>query len=637
LEYFLRKKDVEMNEIGKELNGKMMKHIIFLSVFLISVLPLWVFSQEVTFRTNTKTSVETGEQFRVVFEVNAEGGGFSGPDFKGFNILTGPMMSTSSSIQIINGRMDKTFSQTYTYILTAKTEGEFIIEPATVTVDGKRYQSNKVTVKVGPAAVKSNSGNATSNEGNNQSEGISAKDIFLKAIPDKKNMVVGEQAIITYRLYTRLPLSNLSVTKLSSFPGFWTKNLLDTNGDIQQSTQVIDGVEYIVADIRKVALFPQKGGKLTIEPMELSCLAQVRTQSKRAARDPFESFFNDPFFNRNVQNVEKNLVSEQITLQVDPLPVSRRPQAFKGAVGQFGFQSSIDRNTIKAGDAVNLTFSISGTGNLELIELPSPAFPADFEVYEPKISTDIKTSSSGVSGSRKVEYLIIPRFEGTYQIPPLEFVYFDPKKNEFMTLSSQQFEINVEKSDGSGTREAMVTTAQEGIRYLGSDIRHINLNTNSLNKRNSFFFASPLYFIIVFGGLILFGFALWFDKKQNKLRKNQSLVKFKQATKVAKKKLSNAQQFLKSKDQNAFYLEMSQALWGYLSDKFSIPRSELSFDNVQTALEQQQAPTDLVEAFISTLNNCEYARFAPGDASKKMEDLYQQGIEVITKAERLIK
>lgn len=614
-----------------------MKQIVFLSLFLFNILPVLVFSQEVTFKVETETHVEVGQQFRVVFVVNADGSGFSGPDFKDFNIVTGPMMSTSSSIQIINGKMDRLFSQTYTYIINARNSGTFTIGSASISVDGVRYQTEKVTVEVGKASGNTSASTNNNRQNTSATNGISSNDIFLKAIADKRNVVAGEQVIVTYRIYTRHPLSNLSVTKLSSFPGFWTKSLLDENRQISQTTEVINGVEYIVADLRKVALFPQKTGRLEIEPMEVSCRAQVRVQSRQNSRDPFESFFNDPFFNRNVQEVEKNLSSDRITIQVEPAPVSRKPQNYHGAVGQFGFQSAIDRDQLKAGNAANITYTITGSGNLELIELPRPSFPADFEVYEPKISTDVRTSVNGVSGSRKVEYLVIPRFEGNYQIPPIAFVYFDPAKKEYITLQAQAYEIKVEKGDSNYAGDAVVATSQEGIRYLGSDIRHIKINDGHLQKSDHFFFASTTYFIVVIAAFLLFVFALWFNIKQNKLRKNQSLVKFKQATKVAKKKLSNAQQFLKSKNQNAFYLEMSQALWGYLSDKFNIPRSELSIENVQVALEAEQAPAELIEAFINTLNNCEYARFAPGDAGKKMEDLYQQGIEVITKSERLIK
>ncbi|MDP2237459.1 MAG: BatD family protein [Bacteroidales bacterium] len=611
----------------------------YLLIFMVLMIPKITSGQSATLKASAKTNVEVGEQFRVVYEVNAEGSNFTGPDFRGFSLITGPMVSTSSSIQIVNGRMDRTFTQTYTYILSAGQEGEFTIEPANVTVDGKKIASNKLTIKVGPASSQQGGGGqARQPSTQDQSGSLSAKDLYLRAIPDKRTAVVGEQIIITYRIYTRVPVSSLSVTKLSSFPGFWTKNLLDNNASLQQTTQIIDGQEYVLADVRKVALFPQKTGKLTIEPMELECVAQIRTQqNQQRTRDPFESFFNDPFFNRNIQNVPKTLISEAITIDVEPVPVARRPQQFNGAVGQFGFQSAIDRNEIKANEAINISFTITGSGNLELIDLPRPIFPADFEVYDPKIVSDIKTSSNGISGSRKAEYLVIPRFQGSYRIEPVEFVYYDPRKKEYVTLRSQTFDIKVEKGSADSSGDVVYSSAQEGIRYLGSDIRHIKLKGKKLKPAGSYFFASPLYFLLVLGSLALFIGALLWTRKQEHLRQNQSLLRNRKATKVARKRLVNAEKHLRRKEQNEFYAEISQALWGYISDKFTIPKSELSFETVEIALKEKNAAVELVEQFILTLNNCEYARFAPGDVNKKMDDLYQQGIEVITKAERLIK
>ncbi len=604
-----------------------MKKAAFITLLIVGMIRLSALSQSVSFELSTKTQVEVGEQFQVVLTLSAEGSNFSGPDFKGFDVLTGPMMSTSSSINIVNGRMDRSFNQTYTYIIMAQKAGEFTIGPASVTVNGNRLTSNKVTVRV--TAGSANPGKAEVSGSND--------DIFLKAVPDKRKVSLGEQVIITYKLYTKVPIANLTVTKISSFPGFWMKNLLDTNKEIKQSRQVINGSEYIVADIRQVALFPQKSGTLSIEPMELSCTAQIRVQSQRNMRDPFEAFFNDPFFNRGIQNVEKKLTSEAISIQVEPLPTAQRPADFKGAVGQFGFQSSIDRDQVKTGDAINLVYTINGTGNLELIDLPAPVFPSDFEVYEPKITTDIKTNAGGISGSRKVEYLIIPRVRGSFTIPPVHFVYFDPRTSTYNTLSSPEYPIHVEKGEGSSASEGMTASSQERITYLGSDIRHINLKKTSLKNKNDFFFASWLYFLIILGGSLLFALALLRHRKLDHLRSNQSLMRLRQATKVARKKLANAQAHLQKKDQDAFYLEMSQALWGYLSDKFTIPRSELSIENVKATLQQRKAPDELIDAFVDALNNCEFARFSPGDAGQKMDDLYRQGIELITKTEGTIR
>jgi hypothetical protein len=607
-----------------------------LFVMLTMWLPIGLLAQEVSLRASTKTTVEVGEQFSLVYELNADGSGFQGPDFRGFTVLTGPMISTSSSIQIINGKVDRTYTQTFTYILSAPSEGEFTIEPASVTVDSKRITSNRISMKVVSASTPQRPQAGRGQQ--SQAGGLSSKDLFLRAIPDKRNAVVGEQVIVTYRIYTRVPLSQLQVTKLSSFPGFWTKNLLDESQGLQQSQQVIDGVEYTVADVRKVALFPQKTGQLTIEPMELECIAQVRTQPDRQRpRDPFESFFNDPFFNRNIQNVQQKLVSESVTVNVEAVPTTRRPQSFAGAVGQFGFSASINRTEVDANDAINLSFTITGTGNLELIDFPRPEFPASFEVYDPKISADIKTSSSGLSGSRKAEYLIIPRFEGDFKIDPVEFGYYDPKKQEFVTLSSQGFEIRVNKGSGESPRDGIFASTREGVRYLASDIRHIKLVPGRLQAIDHYFFGSTTYFLLLIASLLLFVTALIYTLKQQKLRQNQSLLRYRKATKVARRKLKSAHELLKKKQQNEFYQEMSQALWGYLADKFTIQRSELSIDNVQTVLQSKEAPESLVQDFVDTLNKCEYARFAPGDEGKKMDELYQQGIEVISNAERTIK
>ena len=351
-----------------------LKHIkILLFVLLI---PLLGFGQEILLKVSTKSQVSIGEQFQVVFELNAEGERFKGPDFKDWRVLSGPMSSTSSSIQIINGQMNRSFTQSYTYIITATKEGEFSIGSAEVVVDGKTYKSQPLTVKVvrGSATTSSGSNNQ------NKQQGLTDKDLFLRAIIDKNEVVTGEQVIVTYRIYTRVPVSSVSVTKLSAFPGFWTKDLLSDKDALQQTTETINGEEYTVADIRKMALFPQKNGKLTIEPMELECVAQVRTQTNRQrSRDPFESFFNDPFFNRGISNVQKHLVSESLSVEVKPLPGQGKPMNFSGAVGQFGISSSIDKTSLKTNDAITLSYTISGKGNVELAELPPLQFPPDFE------------------------------------------------------------------------------------------------------------------------------------------------------------------------------------------------------------------------------------------------------------------
>ncbi len=617
------------------MNNKLLRILLFALMWPVMILA----QSEPSLKGSSKNEVSLGEQFRIVYELNADGSRFSGPDFEGLRVITGPMTSSSSSIQIINGQMSRTYSQTYTYVVVATREGEIDLKPATVFVDGKKISSNPIKIKVQPA---SSASAAPSQQRGSQQQtdeaGLTEKDLFLRAIVDKTSPLLGEQVIITYRLYTRVPISSISVNKLSSFPGFWVKNLIEEGAPLQQSTQIIDGEEYVVADIRKMALFPQRSGKITIEPMELEGIAQLRIQSdRRRPRDPFESFFNDPFFNRNIRNVERVLVSNPVEIEVKALPFAGRPQDFGGAVGQFSLQANIDRNALKTNEALNVSYTISGKGNIELIEMPRPAFPPDFEVYEPKVTGQANATSSGVSGTRKIEFLAIPRSPGEFIIPAVNFSYFDPAKNKYVELASELFSINVERGTETGEDIATAARTQEGIRYLGSDIRHIKQETNTLKPIGSFFFFSNLYLALLGLGIMLFAAILIYFRKTTRLRKNQSLLRNRQATKVARKRLKTAHKHMHVKQQNEFYLEMSQALWGYLANKFNITRADLSFETVKEALDKSQVPEVLRDEFIEVLNNCEYARFAPGDASEKMEELYNQGIQIISKTERTIK
>ncbi|HOI33009.1 MAG: BatD family protein [Bacteroidales bacterium] len=608
-----------------------MKYIRSLLFFLL--IPLAGFSQEVMLKVSTKSQVGLNEQFQVVFELNAEGERFKGPNFADWRVLSGPMSSTSSSIQIINGQMTRNFTQSYTYIVTATKEGTFEIGSAEIIVDGKTIKSSPVTVKV----VKGSSSASTESGNQSQGQGITDKDLFLRAIIDKKEVVTGEQVIVTYRIYTRVPVSSVSVTKLSAFPGFWTKDLLSDNEALQQSTEVINGVEYTVANIRKMALFPQKNGKLNIEPMELECVAQVRTQtSRQRSRDPFESFFNDPFFNRGIANVQKNLVSEPLSIEVKSLPSQGKPLNFSGAVGQFEISSGIDKTTLQTNDGLTLSYTISGQGNIELAELPQIQFPPDFEVYDPKITNNLKTSANGISGSKKFEYLLIPRTSGEFKLNELQFSYYDPKKQTYNTLKTPAYNITVEKS-GDVTTQGVFVPGQSDVKYIGSDIRHIKTNKLALKPIGKFFFGSPAYLAAIALMLIIFAVSLIYTLKRKKLNKNHKLIRNKKATKIARKRLKTANLHLKNKNQNEFYTEISQALWGYIRDKFDIEPSKLALDYIAKVLKEKDTPDTLIDELVETLNKCEFARFAPGESGKKMEELYSNGIEIITKIEKTVK
>ena len=605
-----------------------------------------------TLKVSAKKQVVVGERFQVVFEANAEGKNFQAPTFEGLTVVGGPFTSTSSSFSMVNGSMSHSVKVTYTFALQAYQEGTFRVGAATLTVKGNKISSEPFEIKVLPDDG-SNSGNSGGGYGNyGGSQGgqggqqqntndpdVSGKDLFLRVVPSKRSAYVGEQVVLTYKLYTKVPVSSLSVEKMPSYAGFWTKDVSDNNdGSLRQSSEYINGIEYTSAEIQKIVVVPQRSGKLSLEPMTIECIAQIRTESNnRRSNDPFDIFFNDPFFNRNIANVRKELSSQSFSLDVKNLPETGKPASFAGAVGDYTFKSTIDKTDLKTNEAFTLTLSVSGAGNIELLQLPEPVFPPDFEVYDPKVSTSTNNNAQGLTGTKKAEYLVIPRRAGDFSLQPVEFAYFNPSKETYQTVQSEPYEIHVEKGAGGESDEgAIFASNQEGIKYLGSDIRHIMTGNPKLKPIGTVFFATPAYFVALLVLLLAFVIALLLSKRHEQQKQDTAANRNRKATKVARGRLKKADQFLKVKDQDNFYIEMSQALWGYISDKLGIERSKLSMDTVNEALKEKNVPDDLTQQFIDTLNSCEFARFAPGSAEEKMDDLYQKGIEVITKAEKVL-
>lgn len=626
-----------------------MKRTIIIGFIIGLLMPLASWAQTPNIAVISQSQVSVGEQFKIAFEANVDGKGFTPPSFNGFTLVGGPFNSTSSSVQIVNGSMSRTVKNTYSYVLRAEREGEFTIGSASMVVDGETVQSQpyKITVVAGNAATGSTSQGVQ--QGGSQPQQtqqstsdpqVSGQDLFLKVIPSKRSAYVGEPVVLTYKLYTRVPVSQLSVAKMPSYGGFWMKEANDNgnNGQLRQSSEVINGVEYTTAEVQKVVLIPQKAGKLTIEPMSIECVAQIITQrNSQRSNDPFDVFFNDPFFSRSYTNVQKKIETPTLTFEAKSLPENGKPASFAGAVGNYNFSASLDANEANTNEAITLTVTVSGSGNIELVNPPAPVFPPDFEVYDPKVTSSVEANSQGMSGTKKAEYLIIPRRAGDFNIAPLEFSYFNPSKGQYVTLRSSAMNIKVNKGAGGEYSEGGVyANNQESIKYLGSDIRHIKTGASKLRPMNSYFFGSAPYFIILAVLLLVFLVALVLVKKRRQYKQDVVLVRNRQATKVAKGRLKNAYNYLKANDQNHFYEEMSQALWGYISDKLGIERSVLSMDSAKEAMIGKGVDETLANQFVETLNTCEFARFAPGDAASKMEGLYEQGLDMIMKVEKSI-
>ncbi len=601
---------------------------------------------QVRFVGTAKQVVKVGERFRVVYEINQDADNFRSPDFGSLQVLSGPSTSSNSSIQYVNGNISKSYAMTYTYIVQATSVGNVIIGPAYVNIGRNTEKSNSIKIKVVKSAG-AQQGTATQGtttqrnkaSGSSNNTGIlQDDDVYIKAAVSNLSPYIGQQVIITYSIYTKVSVSNLMIKKQPSFQGFWSKSLLDDKQQYKQENKVINGQEYIVAEISKFAIFPQKTGKLVIEPSEMECTVQLKVQQKRRrGYDPFDDFFNDPFFNRNVKNVKTEIKSNPITINVKQLPQQGKPEGFNGAVGDFRLSSRIDRTTITANDAITLTYTLSGRGNLELVKLPEVKFPSDFESYDPKITTNIKTTSAGISGKKKFEYLVIPRNAGDFEIPALTLSYFNPATKSYHSVSSEKYNIHVTKGKASSTGVSYSSSAQEDIRFIGKDIHHIKSLPFSFKQKGNYLFLSNTFFLLLALPIFIIIILIIVISRMRKRRSNVGLLKNRKANKIAKLRLRMAEKYKKSGNDKDYYDEIARALWGYITDKFSLTQSELSIETVVDMLKDKNVDANVSKNFVTTLNNIEFARFAPGDSSGKMEDIYKEAVEAILTAEKALR
>ncbi len=613
--------------------------------FIIAIASLLLFmaglltGQDVTFNASAKNVVRTGERFNLTYTLNAEGTNFKGPAIEKFSVLSGPNTSSSSSIQIINGKVTRSVEYSFTYLLAAMDEGTFEIPPAKVAVDGKIYESNSLKIQVVKGTTQQQGQSGSSNGSNSAAEasGNLKDDVFITAVVNKTNPMQGEQVIITYKLYYRINVSSPDFSKEPSFQGFWVKDLLKDKQSLVQYNETYNGQQYYVAELKKYALYPQISGKLVIEPVDLKIQAQVRAKNQQRSRDPFlDNFFNDPFFNR-YQTVEVPLRTNAVTLNVSPLPINNKPADFNGAVGNFDFNSTIDKTELKANEPLNLKFTVSGTGNVELIDKVNVTFPPDFEVYDPKISKNINIGSNGVSGSKTFEYLVIPRTPGTFTINPVKFSFFDLTKKNYVTLTTPAYTIKVAKGEGNASTTTYSGVNQSDIKYVGTDIRHIFTRIPEFNLIGTFFFGSTLFYLLIIAPVLLFILFTIIWKKELKKRSNIALMRNRKATKIARKRMKEAQLFLKENKKKEFYEEVSRALWGYLSDKFSIALASLSMETVRETLMSKELKEEIIQNIIDLLNTCEYARFAPAESNSAMENIYNEGVNIISVIENELK
>ena len=578
--------------------------------------------------TANKSTVGVGEQFQITFTFNASGRSFQGPDLKDFNVLSGPNQSTN--MQFINGNISQSVS--FSYFLQAKTIGTFKIGPASIESEGKRIASNVIqltVVKGNPQAQKGNG-----NQPNDDQQLITGKNIFARAYVNKSTVLKGEALQVTFKLYSNVNVLDFAIPKMPSFDGFWNQDI-QLPQTLERNTEVIDGQRYTVWEIKKLVLFPQQSGTLTIDQMEIDCLARVRVTSQRS-NNPF-SIFDDPFFGMGgVKDIKYSFKSEPLKILVKELPANA-PADFRGAVGALSFDVKLDKNETRANEAVGLKIKISGNGNLKLADIPDLEFPDDLESYEPKISENFKATTSGVTGIKTIEYLIIPRHEGEYEIPALSFTYYDLAKREYISKKAGPFKLKVNKGNGTSASISEGPTEKSEFRMLGNDIRYIKNSIPDFNGGISLFYGSPLFYTLSFVPFLLFGVIAGWLKQQEKLKGNVTLMRMRNATAVAQKRLSIARKYLGTEQEILVFEEIHKASWGYISDKFSIPLSELSKEKIEVVLGEKKVSPAHISSFIKTIDDCEMARYGGTMMGFKAKDLYESAEKVITQIEESVK
>ena len=609
------------------------KILIISILFLLfgAIQPL--FSQ-VTCTASAPPQVAVGQNFTFTFALSQRAQQIASLQFPGFDVLSGPNQSSSSYTSMINGQTTQSNTYSYSYTLRAQKEGSFTVPVATFVVDGNHVKSNSVQINVvasqqaGTPQAQQQTGSR--NQQSQQQAVFDKNDVFVRASASKTNPYQGEQVIITHKLYVGQSVNGGYRVNSATMPtqnGLWSYTLGDPKDENAAKQEVLNGKKYAVHEIKKTAVFPQRTGEITVTPMELGFTAGVIVQ--QSSGDPFfDRFFGG---RQNAQSFDLDVKSNAIQLNVKSLPQNNKPDNFSGLVGHFTLSSSLSRAQLKANDATNLTITISGTGNLQHIDPLDIEFPADFDVTEPRVADNINTKGNSVTGSRTFEYVIIPRNEGNFTIPKAAFSFFDPQSNSYKTFITQEFTLQIEK--GSGQVAVSTTSFQKDIKVLGNDIRFIKTSNFNLKPVGAAFFGSSRYFAALLLPVLLLLFFIIIWRKQIELRSNVALMRHKKANKVARKTLKAAKKLLEEKNKTQFYLEISRALWGFLSDKYHIPISQLSVENVTAKLMQVGVFEQTIQNFVETLQQCEFARFAPGDTSEIMQEMYQRATAFILQNE----
>ena len=587
-----------------------------------------VYAVAQTLTASAPSHVAVGEQFRLSYTVNTQ----NVSDFRAGNIpaelevLIGPNRSMQSSYQMINGHTSQSSSITYTYIVAATKGGTFTIPAAHVVVDGKKIASNSLTIKVSGTANSSSrsNGGGEAEEMREVGSRISGSDLFIKVSANKKRVYEQEPILLTYKVYTLVQLSQLR-GDMPDLKSFYTQEV-DLPQQKSFSIETVNGRPYRTCTWSQYVMFPQTTGKLHIPAITFEGI--VIQQNRNV--DPFEAFFNG---GSGYVEVKKKIEAPGIEIQVDPLP--QRPASFSGGVGKFNISGQIDKTETKANDPITLRVIVSGTGNLKLIKQPVITLPKDFDKYEPKVTEQTKLTTAGIEGSKIYDILIVPRHQGQYDIPPVEFTYFDTTTKRYETVKTETFHLDVAK--GSGATSVSDFSGQEDLEELNKDIRYIKTGDADQHLTGDFFFASSAYWITI-AALVLVFITLFVIFRQRAIdNANVTAMRGKKANKVATKRLKKAARLMTDNKPGEFYDEVLRALWGYVGDKLNIPVAQLSHDNISSKLAERGVQQAIIDEFIGALDECEFERYAPGDPKGNMNKVYDKAMQAIEKIEEAMK
>lgn len=608
-----------------------MKRCSFLLILLLISVSK-ILADDISFVINAPASTVKGAQIQLQYILKGgSGNNIQIPDeIRGFDILFGPSVSQVYSSSNINGKVSSESNTTFTYVLMANAEGTFTLPAASIKANGKNYRSGTAQIKVLPPdknAQPQQPGRnpqvitQTSKGGN-----VSPDDAFVRAIFSKTKVKEQEAVVVTFRFYTVLNIRDVGKIQFPEFEGFMTEDF-DMATNRQMTAEHYKGRNYMAIDVKKTLLFPQRSGKITIPSGTMEIVFEVSSGRK------VQTFFGPQDV---MTEAKKILKTTPVTVDISALPLQDKPANFSGAVGAFTFTPTISSQKVKANDAVTIKLNISGTGNLKLIKNPEIKFPKDIETYDPQVKNDYKLTENGLSGTKTIEYMFIPRYPGKFTIPPIEFSYFDTRTNTYKTVSSPSYELDVDKDPNAGKNVSTSYSNQKELE-INQDIRYIKTGSYSFKNPNDFFVGSLSYVLCYLIPLALFIIFSIIYRKQIQANADIALMRTKKANKVATKRLKLAKQYLLTHKKDNFYEEILRAVWGYLSDKLTIPVADLNRENIETELRKYGVGDDIIGTFINILDTGEFARYAPSESDDAMDKLYNDTVDAIGKMENTIK